>query len=97
MSFSPPTAWIALGCVVLGSIFVYFRDSERKNEPPVLPGGLPFLGHALDFSKDSSKLYSKAWYVNICVTTSYSRLPLLGIGQRMVNPCLFRLPDNELT
>lgn len=32
----------------------------RPNEPPLLPGTVPILGHALKFGKDSNKLYIEA-------------------------------------
>ncbi|KAG8750845.1 hypothetical protein FRC14_000173 [Serendipita sp. 396] len=53
--------------LLLGTVLVVilvrqsFKVSQTKpGEPPLLPGTLPLLGHALSFNKDSNKLYEVA-------------------------------------
>ncbi|KAG9040575.1 hypothetical protein FS842_002984, partial [Serendipita sp. 407] len=53
--------------VLLGTVLAIilvrqsFKVSQTKpGEPPLLPGTLPLLGHALSFNKDSNKLYEVA-------------------------------------
>lgn len=36
------------------------KSTNAANEPPVLPGSLPILGHALAFGKSSSKVHQAA-------------------------------------
>jgi hypothetical protein len=54
--------YITIG-VLVGSIGLHYaRKVNRINdgEPPLLPGALPVLGHALAFLKDNNKVYEAA-------------------------------------
>jgi hypothetical protein len=46
--------------IVAAAWFGRWKPTNAANEPPLLPGGLPILGHALSFGKDSSKLFQFA-------------------------------------
>jgi len=48
--------------VLIAAAWAYSATVSRVriNEPPVLPGSIPLLGHALAFGKDSSKLFIEA-------------------------------------
>jgi hypothetical protein len=48
--------------VLIAAAWAYSASVSRVrvNEPPVLPGSVPLLGHALAFGKDSSKLFIEA-------------------------------------
>lgn len=47
---------------LIGLAWTYSSKSARvrPNEPPMLPGSLPILGHALRFGKDANKVYIEA-------------------------------------
>lgn len=72
----PLPQWTSIGTVDLPlvisafSLLVVFiawlhTTSKRKSgdEPPLLPGSWPILGHALTFLKDSSLVHRTARYV----------------------------------
>jgi hypothetical protein len=62
--FSVPRdiVYVTVGTVVVSLGLHYARKVNRvaDGEPPLLPGALPILGHALTFLKDSNKVYETA-------------------------------------
>ena len=57
-----PIIAAGISSVLIAAAWAYSAKVSRVriNEPPVLPGSIPFLGHALAFGKDSSKLFIEA-------------------------------------
>ncbi|CAG7852634.1 SubName: Full=Related to cytochrome P450 7B1 {ECO:0000313/EMBL:CCA73843.1} [Serendipita indica DSM 11827] len=45
------------GTVALGILYWSRHTFSRPNEPLLLPGGLPLIGHAFEYAKNSSELY----------------------------------------
>jgi hypothetical protein len=60
----PDRPLIAAGVsfVLIAAAWAYSAMASRVriNEPPILPGSVPLLGHALAFGKDSGKLFTEA-------------------------------------
>jgi len=52
----------ALGTIVTGLIINFALKTTRiqRDEPPLLPGALPFLGHIIQYGKDTNKVYDEA-------------------------------------
>ncbi|XP_051568806.1 prostacyclin synthase-like [Myxocyprinus asiaticus] len=53
------TAFLLLLLLGLTLLFVYTRRVRRRNEPPLDNGIIPWLGHALEFGKDSAKFLTR--------------------------------------
>jgi hypothetical protein len=54
--------YVAIGTSLVSIGLHYARKVNRleDGEPPLLPGALPFFGHALAFTMNSNKVYETA-------------------------------------
>lgn len=68
MSYEIPLPLAGVGVTIILFTWVYTSLVQPSltiypGEPPLLPGAVPILGHALAFNKDSSKVHAFARYI----------------------------------
>lgn len=65
LAFNPDVLYVSLGLGAL-SLFLHFTSKVNlvaPDEPPLLPGALPIVGHAVGYIRDLNAIYERARYV----------------------------------